>query len=63
MNGIFKIQKFKSSIEACFLLRAILKLLWLGTGDICFNKFFQITENKNTKHLTSATIKTMIMQC
>ena len=52
MHKIFRTQKLKRSLEACFLLRAIVKFLW---GNICLGKLFQISENKNTKHLEHLT--------
>ena len=45
INGIFKIEKLKSSLEPCFLLRAVLRFLWY---NICFYKLFLINENKHT---------------
>ena len=52
INGIFKTRKFPGGT---FLLRAGIK------HDFCFYKLFQISENKNTKNLTS-TVQTMIIQ-
>ena len=48
----FKTQKLKSSLEACFLLRAVLNLLW--RRYICFYKLFLINESKNTEYLNHA---------
>ena len=39
--------KLKSSLKACFLLKAVIKLLWL---DFCFYKLFITSENKNTEY-------------
>ena len=50
VNGIFKTQKLNSSLEACFLLRAVLDLLW---RDIYFYKLFLINKIKNTEYLNS----------
>ena len=50
VNGIFKTQKLNSSLEAWFLLRAVLDLLW---RDICFYKLFLINKIKNTEYLNN----------
>ena len=50
------VHQFKCSLEACFLLRAVLNFL---LSDICFNKLFQISKNKNTEHLIPA-METML---
>ena len=45
VNGIFETQELNRSLEPCFLLRAVLDLLW---HDICFYKLFLINKIKNT---------------
>ena len=50
------VHQFKCSLEACFLLRAVLNFL---LSDIYFNKLFQISKNKNTEHLIPA-METML---
>ena len=51
VNGIFKTQKLNSPLEACFLLRAVLDLLW--RRDIYFYKLFLINKIKNTQYLNN----------